>query len=70
MVVMTLVVNEYEIWVVPRFSRVLIVPLGAILSKSPLGPAVLAGRGFAASLALCLATNLMYGYYLTRFFAR
>ena len=70
LVVMALAINQYEIWVVPRFSKVLVVPLGYLLARSRFEAMVLSGRGYAASLVLCLASNLLYGYHLAKFFAK
>jgi hypothetical protein len=66
---MAVLINQYEIWAVIRFSRVLVLPLAYFMPAPELtGP--LAGRVGWVSLALVafFLTNVAFGYYMARVF--
>jgi hypothetical protein len=69
--VLAAVMNQYEIWVVVRYSRLLIVPAAFAAAHLGLFGRAIESRGFfALLLLLCAASNLAYGYYLAeRYFA-
>lgn len=63
--IMAAVLNEYEIWAVVRFSRLIIIPIAFILGS--LKPGVLCYNKyiFLSILLAGILSNLMFGYYMT-----
>lgn len=70
LILMAVVINQYEIWVVIRFSKVLVIPVAYLLSQAGLLPRVSRNRLFVAFFLSCIASNLMFGHYMTVFAAR
>jgi len=70
LILMAVVINQYEIWVVIRFSKVLVIPLAYILSQVDFRPAIRMSPLFVALFLLCIASNLMLGHYMMVFAAR
>lgn len=69
LVAMAVALNQYEIWAVVRFSRLLIVPLAYLVVREH--PDVLSRRRGVvprAAFALCVLSNLLYGYYMAVMF--
>jgi uncharacterized membrane protein (UPF0136 family) len=66
-VLMGITVNQYEIWALARFSRVLIVPLLYYLSQNPAASSFF-GRIRIVLFVGSLITNLVFGYYLAQIF--
>ncbi len=65
-VLMSLVINEYEIWAVVRFSRLLVIPVAYMLAHGSWAADRLRGRAvYAVLLAAAVASNFLYGYYLS-----
>jgi hypothetical protein len=67
-VLMACIINQYEIWAVVRFSRVLIIPVSMLLLDAGRARAVDRLGFYAALLAACFISNLAYGYYVSRAF--
>jgi hypothetical protein len=68
LLVMVMFVNSYEIWVVVRYSRLLVIPLsfvGTQSEKRAQGISVTMIASFV--FAVFIATNMAFGFYLTRF---
>ena len=58
-----------QIWVVARFSRLLVVPVAVALMFSPTGRALFENKTvYATVMAACIATNLAFIYYVVRIF--
>ncbi len=65
LILIALALNQYEIWAVVRFSRLLVVPLAyLLLRESPLPAGRMRGWLPGAALAGCVLTNIAYGYYM------
>jgi hypothetical protein len=66
-------VNQYEIWAMVRFGKVLVFPLAFVLSHYAVRfnlSNVLTPLSFRILLLLCLASNFAFGYYMAvSFFA-
>jgi hypothetical protein len=61
--------NQYQIWVVARFSRLLLIPVMSALMFSPRGRALFENKtAYAMVMAVCVATNLGFAYYVVRVF--
>jgi hypothetical protein len=61
--------NQYQIWVVARFSRLLIIPVVCALMFSPRGRATLENKtAYAVAMTVCVATNVAFTYYVVRVF--
>jgi hypothetical protein len=68
LILMTAIINSYEIWVVVRFSRLLVIPLSIITFG--VRPAILSNRYvIVLVLIFLIASNIFYGFYMNRFFA-
>jgi hypothetical protein len=65
---MAIVINQYEIWAVVRFSRVLIIPIAMLLLDGGRAHPIDRPGLYAALFAACLISNLAYGYYVSRAF--
>jgi len=70
LILMAVVINQYEIWVVIRFSKVLVIPLAYILSRADFRPTIRMSPLFAALLLLCIASNVVFGHYMAALAAR
>jgi hypothetical protein len=70
-VLMGVTINHYEIWALVRFSKVFCAALPFLLAADP-APAwmarILQAKAFVVILLLCLASNLLYGYYMAKIF--
>jgi hypothetical protein len=67
-VLMACVINQYEIWAVVRFSRVLIIPIAMLLLAGGRARLVEHRWLYAALFTVCLISNFAYGYYVSRAF--
>jgi hypothetical protein len=70
LILMAVVINQYEIWVVIRFSKVLVIPLAYILSQVDFRPAARMSPLFPALFLLCIASNVMFGHHMAALAAR
>jgi hypothetical protein len=66
---MIAVLNEYEIWATVRWSKMLLLPFTYVLAKQfpALKSAKMSWPAFLVVSGLALITNVLFGYYLTRF---
>jgi len=64
LILMAVVINQYEIWVVIRFSKVLVIPLAYILSQAGFRPAARLRPLFIPFFLLCIASNVAFGHYM------
>ena len=66
-----MLMNQYEVWALVRFSKILILPVAYHLSvlepQFALHPR-LRTWSVAAVFFVCVSTNLAYGYYVARLF--
>lgn len=62
---MSIVLNEYEIWAVVRFSRLIIIPAAFTLSRLKPGFGYNDKYAFISILIASILTNLIFGYYMT-----
>ncbi len=68
-VVLSLVMNQYEIWAVVRFSRVLVIPAAYVAAAIPSLNFIFSNpRAYAVILAASAITNLAYGLYMAQMF--
>jgi hypothetical protein len=64
---MITIVNSYEIWVVGRYSKLLIIPIASIYMHSKLDSSGEANGGlFPIAVIVFLASNFAFGYYMAR----
>jgi len=70
LLLMALVVNQYEIWSLVRYAKLISIPLGMILANMPELQRRISKPGILIpAFALCLLSNVAYAYYLTKFFS-
>jgi hypothetical protein len=68
-VLLCLTINSYEIWSAVRFSRLLVVPLAyCVFAPDTIDIARTERLPVAWVLGASVLTNLLYGFYFTRFF--
>lgn len=68
-VVLGLLMNQYEIWVVARFSKVLVIPVAVALEHTTIWRGVVDNRRIYALLLMgCAVSNLGFGYYMAKAF--
>jgi len=70
LILMAAVLNQREIWVVVRFSKVLVIPLAYVLLQTDLRPALRTNSLFVVFFLLCLVSNLLFGRYMAVLAAR
>lgn len=66
---MLVVVNQYEIWSVFRFSRILLIPSIGVLSLTKIKFGTMFGKWrFSFALLIGIISNMVYGYYMVRIY--
>ena len=65
--IMCTVINSYEIWAVARYSKLLIIPFCMIAHHSAIDRLHLSKTLLVTIIAVCIVTNLGFGYYLSAF---
>jgi hypothetical protein len=69
LVLVATIMNQYEVWVVARYSKLLMIPLAVTLSHRAIWNRVLDDRVlFGALLFASIGTNVAFSYYMARFF--
>jgi hypothetical protein len=73
-IAMAILINQYEIWALVRFSKVILIPATVVLLQprnGDLGPALNLSRvQLGVLLATGVATNAAFGYYRARIWSR
>lgn len=69
LILLAVTMNQYQIWVVGRFSRLLVIPVACALAHTTMWNRMLENRWMYAPMVIgCAATNVAFGYYVARFF--
>jgi hypothetical protein len=69
LVLVATIMNQYEVWVVARYSKLMMIPLAVTLSHRAIWNRVLDDRVlFGALLFASIGTNVAFSYYMARFF--
>ena len=70
LIFLALIMNQYEVWVVVRFGKLLIIPLVFAASQFTMWHRVLENRvAFGALVTASVATNVAFSYYMVQFFS-
>jgi undecaprenyl pyrophosphate phosphatase UppP len=70
LIFLAMIMNQYEVWVVMRFSRLLIIPLIVAASQYSLWNRIIVNRTvYGALVVASAATNVAFSYYMVRFFS-
>lgn len=64
-----ILINQYEIWAAVRYSKILLVPAASILGRqAPRWPVMIGTGPFAVIWVASLLSNVAYGYYTAHYY--